>query len=466
MENQVLHFIESRKLIRQGDRVLVAVSGGADSMALLHLLFTFQDRLGCAVGAAHLNHAMRGEAGDSDEAFVAEFCKEREIPFYSRRTPVRALARDLGIGEEEAGRRARYDFFKAVMAEQGYNKLATAHHRDDQAETVLMRLVRGTGVAGAAGIPAAKGDVIRPLLCVDRAWTEAYCSAQGILWRTDSTNDDPAFTRNALRRDVMPRLREINAQSAAHLAAFADLAGEYEAFVDGCVRRRAEQVFRAEPGGLSLDLAGWQAEPGLIRTGLIRWGIAGGCGSLVDVEKKHIEALTDLMANNTGHWDYPLPRGTWVCRRYTAVKFLERPPRLPGADAPTAVLAVPGRVEIGGEAFTTAVLRAKDLNISQKTKISSEIYIDYGKIKKHIKLRTREPGDYIYLKGMAGRKKLKDYFIDRKIVREARSRMLLLTVENEILWIPGYEANCRYMPGGDTEIVLKVVWEKVSEREY
>jgi tRNA(Ile)-lysidine synthase len=466
MEERVREFIESNRLILRGDRVLVAVSGGADSMALLQLLFTLQDPLGCEIGAAHLNHAMRGAAGDQDEAFVADFCKARGIPFYCRRTAVRDLARELKIGEEEAGRRARYAFFETVMNQQGYDKLATAHHRDDQAETVLMRLIRGTGVAGAAGIPAKKGAVIRPLLCVDRAWTEDYCTAVGIAWRTDCTNDDQAFTRNVLRSEVMPRLREINPQSAAHLAAFAGVAGEYEAFVEECIRSRAAEVFTTVPEGLSLDLAGWQAEPKLIRTGLIRWGIAGGCGSLVDVGRQHVEALTALMADNPGPWDYPLPRGGWVCRRYNTVAFLKKAPRPPQTDAVTAVLTVPGRVEIGGEAFTTAVLRAKDLNISQKTKINSEIYIDYGKIKKHINLRTRKAGDYICLRGMTGRKKLKDYFIDRKIVREARSRMLLLAVGNEVLWIPGYDVNCRYMPDGETEIVLKVVWEKVSEREY
>ena len=210
MRDKVRGFIDSYSLIERGGKVVVALSGGADSVSLLHVLISLKEEYNIDVYAAHLNHMIRGEEADRDEVFVRGLCEERGIPLHCERSDIPAIAASSGESLELCGRRIRYEMLGRVSDELGGARIATAHNMSDNTETVLMNLTRGSGIAGLSGIPARRGDIIRPLLCVTRAEIEDYCSANGLSYVTDSTNLDDLYTRNKLRHNVIPALRELN----------------------------------------------------------------------------------------------------------------------------------------------------------------------------------------------------------------------------------------------------------------
>jgi tRNA(Ile)-lysidine synthase len=195
MEKKVLHYIHENDLITAGDHVLIGVSGGADSLALLHFLDRFKKTLKIELGAAHLNHCLRGDAADHDQALVKDYCQTHKIPFFSARRDVKKMAAEQKISLEEAGRLARYTFFEKVCQDQGYNRIALGHHLDDQAETILMRLIRGTGIKGISGIRSNQ-SVIRPFLSTSKQEILDYCEARGLIFCQDESNFSNVYTRN------------------------------------------------------------------------------------------------------------------------------------------------------------------------------------------------------------------------------------------------------------------------------
>lgn len=207
----VKHFIDKDHLLQKGDKVLVALSGGADSVALLHILNSFKEEFNITLYAAHFNHGIRGEEADRDERFCKALCEKMGVSFFRFQADVPSIARRYGESVELCGRKMRYDFLQRVCHDKlGGAKIATAHHSDDNAETVLWNLTRGSGLAGLAGIPVKRDIIIRPLLHCTRAGIEAYCAENDLAYVTDSTNLSDDYTRNKLRHQVMPVLRELN----------------------------------------------------------------------------------------------------------------------------------------------------------------------------------------------------------------------------------------------------------------
>ena len=211
VSDKVAAYISRYDMLRPGMKVLCAVSGGADSMCMLHLLLENSERLRVSVCAAHFNHSLRGEESDRDCAFVQSWCSERGIPFFSEKGDVASYAFEHGIGLEEAARKLRYDFLRRVCEKLACDRIATAHHLEDNAETVLFHLVRGTGPEGLSGIPPVRDVIVRPLLCLQRQEIEAYLMENGISYVEDSSNASDAYSRNRLRHHVLPELKEINA---------------------------------------------------------------------------------------------------------------------------------------------------------------------------------------------------------------------------------------------------------------
>lgn len=230
MRAAVADYVKKNDLLQPRDKVLVALSGGADSVALLHVLHSLKEELEIGVFAAHFNHAIRGEEADRDEAFVKALCTEWSIPLYTQEADVPAFAKERGESLELCARNLRYRFLEKVARDIGGAKIATAHHSDDNAETVLWNLTRGSGLSGLAGIPIRRDNIIRPLLAVSRARIEAYCSENELSFVTDSTNLSDDCTRNKLRHQVMPVLRELNpsvGESVGRMSAIMREADEY-----------------------------------------------------------------------------------------------------------------------------------------------------------------------------------------------------------------------------------------------
>lgn len=297
-------------MLPEGALVLAAVSGGVDSISLLHWLY----ERGVRVAAAHLHHGLRGEAADGDEAFVRDFCAERSIPFYVGHVDVADIAARERISSEEAGRRARYDFLERTAREIGATRVATAHHADDNAETLLFQLIRGAK-SGLGGIAPVRGIYIRPFLGVKRAEIEAYADANGLGRRLDAMNLDDAFARNYIRHEVMPRLETLNSAAAAHMAAAAQtlrVEGEYlDALAAGRLREGGATFGETR---VTVPCKAINAAPEALRGRMVRLLLDALPVGKKDFTAKHYRAIEDLCESRYGtHLD--LPRGVAAKKR-------------------------------------------------------------------------------------------------------------------------------------------------------
>ena len=300
--------INKYNLIIPGDKVVLAVSGGPDSISMLDILLRIKERkFGksnpepmATLVVAHVNHMIRVEA-DSDEAFVRDYCKKNNIEFYSKSIDVKKLANNSKIGVEEAGRIARYDFFDEVMQKTNANKVAIAHNMNDRAETVIMNLLRGSGVSGLIGIEAKRGIYIRPLIECDRL--EEYCNSNNLNPRIDKTNFDNTYTRNKIRNVVIPYIKEeFNPNIINTLNRLSDLACDEEAFIENqVVIKYKELLCNENKKEIILDLKGFNNQEKVIKSRIILYTITRLFGTSKGIEKIHIEDIIKLCSNNIGN---------------------------------------------------------------------------------------------------------------------------------------------------------------------
>lgn len=291
-------------MLPRGVFVLAAVSGGADSLSLLHWLHA----RGVRVAAGHLNHMLRGAAADADEAFVREFCASREIPFYAERVDVAALAASEGLSVEEAGRKARYAFLERTADEIGANRIATAHHADDNAETLLFQLLRGAR-SGLGGIAPVRGRYIRPFLDLTRAQIEAYAKENRLTYRVDETNGDDAYARNYIRHEILPRLATLNDAAAAHIAQTARTLRTESEYLDALAAERLKEggAILGETRA-SVPCKTINAAPEALRGRMVRLLVDALRVGKRDFTARHYDAIAELCASEYGrHLD--LPRG-------------------------------------------------------------------------------------------------------------------------------------------------------------
>lgn len=284
-----------QKLIRTGDTVLVACSGGPDSMALLHLSLELGEDEGFATAVAHFNHGLRPRAA-ADERFVQAAALKLDLPFFAGRADVRALARARCIGVEEAGRQARYAFLERAAVEAGAARIATGHTLNDQAETVLLRLFRGTGPMGLSGIPARRGpSIIRPLLGLDRGDVLSYLADRGIAFRRDETNRDTDILRNRIRHNLIPYLeRGFDPSVTRSLARLARIAADEEAWLDATAASRLKKMMGGTPASPTLDAAALRRLPPALARRVVRAFILLIKGDLRDVSFDDVEAIRAL----------------------------------------------------------------------------------------------------------------------------------------------------------------------------
>ena len=285
-------------LPEEGEVVLCAVSGGRDSMCLLHYLHSIAPDCGFTVAAGHFNHQMRHEA-DADEQFVRTFCAERSIPFYTAAAPVYERAQQWNLSVEETGRRLRYEFLERTGSQIGASRIATAHHGLDNAETVLLNLLRGTGTEGLGGIPPVRGKFIRPLLQTSREEIEAYCAENSIPFVEDSTNRDIHYARNRLRLELWPQLETINSNLTAALGRTAAIVRAENDYLDGL----AEEKLPAE--GTAVSLAALRQAPEVLRRRMLRLMLHRLPTGKKDVSAAHIAAMLELVEKGRGTLTLP-----------------------------------------------------------------------------------------------------------------------------------------------------------------
>ena len=479
-EQKIRNMMKRCRMVSPGQRILAAVSGGADSVCLLAVLHALAPEFSFSLEAVHVEHGIRGEESLQDCAYVERLCGKLGVRLTVRHIHVPELARQSGRTEEEEARIQRYRIFEETAEQCGAQRVAVAHHLGDQAETVLWNLIRGSGLRGLRGIlpvrplrdgQAASPLVVRPLLETSREEIEQYLETRGLSYRTDRTNLDKTVTRNKIRHDILPDLIKLNAQAPRHIAQAAEEAAEAEAYLERVMARAAEGCIHCQADGQPvLLLARWQKEEPFIRRRLLRECIrrASGNGSLKDIGAVHVEALMGLACGG-GEKSVRLPGELTAVRSYGQIRFLSGAEALSGAVLPAAgalyaqdarpgerwvEVPFPGRqmVHYGGYCFSLECGCAGESGICIPKKRFTK-WIAYATIaqKESQKLcfRTRRPGDVLVVRQDGSRKKLSDYLIDEKIPSSLRDRVVLLAIGSEVLWVAGMRISekARVTPG-------------------
>lgn len=452
------------RMFTPGDRVAVAVSGGPDSMALLHVLWTLRDELGISLLAAHMNHLLRGEESFADADFVRTTAAGLGLPVTVENVAVAELARRRGLSIEEAGREARYQFYSRILAASGADKVALAHTADDQAETVLMRFLRGAGPAGLAGIPPIRdGWVVRPLLYVRRSEVEGYCRQVGLSPRYDPSNRDPAFLRNRLRWDLLPRLeREFNPALRRALVHLADVLWEEESWLAALVEERYRELATETPEGLRFPVDALLREPPALRRRLLRAAATHLTGRFAALDFDHVEAVTNLLTAPTGA-RVDLPGGLAAYREYGFLFFVHREKLQPGMPGGGFAyhLPVPGSVEVpeAGLVVEAAIDPAGEEGAPQPG-LSQDF--DADRVSLPLIVRSRRPGDRLGAAGVG--RKVKEYFIRKKIPRRERESIpLLVGADGAVLWIIGHKHAGEFAFSPESRSRLRIrVWPAKS----
>jgi tRNA(Ile)-lysidine synthase len=438
---RVRRTIERHGLIRPGERVIAAVSGGVDSMVLLHLLARGRQDLEFSLTVAHLSHGFRPEDADRERALVERACRELTLPFESRAVDARGFARERGVSPQMAARRLRFDFLDELARKQGGQKIALGHHADDQAETVLLRLLRGAGLRGLKGmLPMREGRVIRPLLEVSRADLESFASLEGIPFLTDPSNLKESYLRNRLRlsliplieREYQPRFRDVLGRTSALLR-------EENDFLETEAEAACRRILTESEEGVTFSLADFRrCHPG------IQWRIL--CRilerhlGLIGLEEAEEGSLVSRLRREVLQ-PSPCLRRTFapeltVDKCYDRVFLGKRtfdPPTMPFE----RVLPIPGEVtleEIGSRIVAGISSRPEE----EAFRFTETAFLDAARVKSPLEVRNFRPGDRFRPLGGPGVQKLKEFFIDHKVPRFERTRIPLVLSGEEIVWVAGY----------------------------
>jgi len=427
-------FIEENRLLTGGDKVIAALSGGADSVALLHILISLREKYKLDIYAAHFNHMIRGEAADRDEDFARELCAGLGVDFRSGRADVPAAAAESGESLELCGRRLRYEYLQSVADELGGAAIATAHHMTDNTETVLMNLVRGSGLSGMCGIPVRRGNIIRPLLCVTREEIEDYCRLNRLDYVTDATNLDDAYTRNSLRLNVLPVLRGMNPSldlSVGRMCEAAREADEYLEYIS------AEELSKCRTS-VGYSCSGLLNMHTAVRSYAVRQILDEASAP---VDRLHIELITEALSSS-GSVD--LGRGLRaVCAQGTL--------RIIGGEEPVnAELCVPFSRH-SETPLTVERIHTPDNRIVNKKFLQNCIPCDI--ITDDTVIRTRRASDTFTDPRRRVTKSLKKLFNELKIPREKRDGILIIARGSTALWIEDIGAAAQAQAGeGSAEL--------------
>ncbi len=457
MVEKVEKWIDENNMLPQHSRVIAAVSGGADSVCLLALLLCLASARDWDVRVLHVNHLIRGDEAERDEAFVRGLCEKWGVKLTIVRENVPSFAQENGLSLEEAGRICRRGALESAAEEwedeeclpAGSVKTAMAHHTDDNAETILHNLLRGSGLRGLGGMRAVQGRIIRPLLCLRREEIRTFLLENNIPWCEDSTNTDTAYMRNRIRNEIIPLMKkEINPGAVENIAR----AGRTIAAADDALYHQAEVIFRLN--GWAGDNEAWinvdafLEQEDALRSELIRIMLDRAAPGLKDITSVHFSMITGLALGATGK-RADLPGGLVAGRDYDTL-WLRR--KAEGDICVTDIMWEPDvNGGVAGDIVFKVFARPEGADIPQN---EWSKWFDYDKINGALSVRTRREGDYLTLKGGV-RKSINRFFIDEKVPRDKRDEILLLAEGSHILWVTGMRISEYYKVTKETKRILQ-----------
>lgn len=447
-------------LLERGQGVLVAVSGGVDSMVLLHGLLAIRDGWSLRLAVGHLHHGLRGAEADRDAAFVEEAARCLGLPVTVARAEI---VRRGGQSLQEAAREVRHAFLARVARDQGLGRIALGHTRDDVAETLLMNLLRGAGARGLGSVPPAReGGIIRPLIDLGREEIEAFALDRGIAYVADSSNASERYLRSRVRHRLIPLLaKEFNPQIARTLGRTALLLREEDAYLDAVAGEALAGMASAEAcGGLRIRRPALLALPRALQRRAFRAALRRVSGHLRGLAARHVEAALDLFGGPSGTGKLRLPGGTilWLegedIRLEPATSPSGEPPGGPSLAAALLPLAPGATAVVGGAQFSLEFLPREGW--APPPDPGGMADLDADRVAGPLTIRPWLPGDRFQPLGMAGTKKLQDLFVDAKVPRPAREAVLVVLSGGSIVWVVGHRIDHRFRVREDTRRILRL----------
>jgi tRNA(Ile)-lysidine synthase len=468
LEQRVANFVREHKLFSAHDKLVVAVSGGADSVCLLHVLAQLQSKPGVELHVAHLNHQLRGAESDSDASYVSELACKLGVPATVERRDIAAYHDQKGGSLEEAAREARYGFLAEVAKETGASKVVVGHTSDDHVETILLHLLRGAGTTGLCGLQprselqcgegGGKLEIVRPLLEVTRQETLDYCQRYDLAPRSDSSNISLSFLRNRIRLELLPILRSYNPGVDKALLRLADIAVDDISFIEEQTSLLWNELAREEGGVIFLDMSKMVFLPRAIQRQVFRMAVKQLRGNLKDIEADHIGTMMDFLSKPAGK-KLCLPDGLTLSTEYgrlvlAPVQASVCPlPSLKG----TFNINIPGETDLLGWRVEADILSEP---VDDDNGFTASF--DFDKVGRRLMVRRRKPGDRFQPLGMSQTKKLQDFMVDSRIPRAWRDRVPLVCSSKQILWVVGWRIDERVKVTESTNEILHLRFERLA----
>jgi tRNA(Ile)-lysidine synthase len=456
----VINTIENNKLIEKGDKILVGVSGGSDSMCLIDILKKVEKKYFISLFVVHINHMLRGKEADKDEEFVKEYCEKKNIDFHSERVDVKKYSKDNKMSIEEAARVVRYKIFNEILINNKFSKIAVAHNKNDQAETVLMRILRGTGLNGITGMDYISNNIVRPLLDVEKDDIENYCKFNNINTILDKSNLQDIYTRNKIRLKLIPYLEnEFYVDIIDRIHNMAVLLREDKEIVENLIEKLYNDVLINKSKSkiiLDLEVLNTFSDDEIKR--LLRYTLIQLKCNVIGFEIRHYNNLLSFVREKKTGKFLNMPKNIIASISYNNF-ILEFNETLKSKEF-LKELNIPGVTNVD-EINSSIKIEFIDKDQydfdSEKKQNEFTQYFDLDLfIKKKRYIRNRNNGDWIIPYGFRGKKKIKDFFIDSKVPKYIRNEIPLIASDSEIIWIIGYRINNKYKVTKKTNQILKV----------
>jgi tRNA(Ile)-lysidine synthase len=459
LKDRTLKTVRKYSMLNDGDNVLIGLSGGPDSVCLSVILDKLRDNFNISLYAVYINHSLRPEESKAEEAFCQELCKRWDINFYMKSVDVQQYAEEKSLGIQEAARELRYQVFDNVCDEIKADRIAVGHNADDQAETVLMRLMRGLGRSGLSGIPPMRDRIIRPLIEVGKDEIEDFLEQvrnelplhSGRPYVIDSSNLKETYLRNWVRINLMKEIKKQNPSFVHEICRTADIFREEEEYLELIVTKTLmRMISRKSNTSIELFITPLEILEKPVLRRVLRRAIKETRG-LKGIGYEHVESIISLIKTGKAGDRIILPDNIRVVREYALLKITLEIPLQIGEYA----LQIPGETKVReiGKLITASYVD----NEGEEVENRDEAMLDADRVVSPLKIRHRAEGDYFYPLGFGKRKKLQDFFVDEKIPRDERDSVPVVLSGNDIIWVAGYRADDRFRVTDKTEKILKLI---------
>ncbi len=447
IEQKVLRFIDANELINTGDKILVALSGGPDSVFLILFLLKFKKKLKIEIGAFHLNHKLRGKHADEDEKFCKSLCIRNGVNFYSTKKNIKLISKKIKISVEEAGRKARYEELNKCASQNFFNKIATAHNIDDNTETVLLNLIKGSGLKGLAGIPVKRENIIRPVLSISKIEILEYLKRNKIDYRTDDSNLSSEYERNFLRNEIVRKLKErLNPSIGNSVLKTSSVLKQYYSYLADQINPKLKILIDKKANEINIKSSLLDTIDSRLH-GLFIQELLSKKFKL-ELSNEKVNSLLDLRYRQTGRI-IELEKSLVALRERSGIVIRQKE-----SDKIVSIKLKPGdQKKIKGKTFS---ITEKDRKMVKFNSISGIELVDISKCTKNFELRNWKTGDRFQPFGMKGSKKISDFLTEQKVTVAERRNKLVLTNSGKIVWVVGYRIDDRFKVTNKTKKVFEL----------